>query len=218
MMKAFFSFEQKDHIPFFLLLTFIGGFVDASSFVIFKVFTGHLTGNSVLSMIYLSQMDWAMLSLSAISLAGFFLGTLSGSWMRIKYTLSSLHIYVISLLSLLFSIVFALYFFLPSLYSVNLAIFTIGLSMGIQNGYFNKAGSVSIHSTYVTGMTTSCINAFLTNVEGDTGKKLLLAEVLSFILGALSGGYLSVHYHLGGFACVLVLFFSAMVYSVKFRQ
>lgn len=90
--------------------------------------------------------------------------------------------------------------------------------MGIQNGYFNKAGSVSIHSTYVTGMTTSCINAFLTNVEGDIGKKLLLAAVLSFILGALSGGYLSVHYHLGGFACVLVLFFSAMVYSVKFRQ
>jgi uncharacterized membrane protein YoaK (UPF0700 family) len=218
MMKAFSGFEQKDHIPFFLLLTFIGGFVDASSFVIFNVFTGHLTGNSVLSMIYLAQMDWAMLGLSAISIAGFFLGTLSGSWVRIKDMSPALHIYVISLVFLLFSIVFACHFFMPSFYSTNLAIFLISLSMGIINGYFNKAGSVSIHSTYVTGMTTSCINSFLKNAEGDTGKKLLFFAVLSFIFGALSGGYLSVNYHLGGFSSVLILLFAAIVYSAKFRH
>lgn len=217
-MNVFSSFEPKDHIPFFLLLAFIGGFVDASSFVVFKVFTGHLTGNSVLSMVYAVQMDWNMLSFSAISMVGFFLGTLSGSWFRIKYASPSLHIYVISFVFFLFTTVFTLHFFVPSFYSTNLAILITSLSMGIINGYFNKAGSVSIHSTYVTGMTTSCINAFLNNAKGDSGKKLLFFAVLSFIFGALSGGYLSVNYHLAGFSCVLIFLFIAIIYSIKFRH
>lgn len=216
-MNVLSSSVRKDHIPFFLLLTFIGGFVDASSFVIFKVFTGHLTGNSVLSMIYLAQMDWAMLGLSAISLVGFFLGTFSGSWTRIKVTSPSLHMYVIGSVFLLFSYVFALHFFAPSFFSINLAIFIISLSMGLINGYFNKAGSISMHTTYVTGMTTTCINAFLNNAPG-TGKGLLLSAVIAFMLGALSGGYLSVNYHLSGFSCVLILLFAAVVYSTKFRH
>ncbi|EKT53676.1 YoaK family protein [Providencia burhodogranariea] len=217
-MNAFSNVEPNTHLPFFLLLAFIGGFVDASSFVIFEVFTGHLTGNSVLSMIYLAQMNWAMLLLSAISILGFFLGTLTGSWFRMKKTSPSQHSYVISLVFILFAIVFSLHFFAPSAYSINLAIFMISLSMGIQNGYFNKAGSIGIHTTYVTGMTTSCIGAFLKNVEGDKSKKVLLCAVLSFIFGALAGGYLSVNYHLAGFSCVLILLFSAIIYSVQFKQ
>lgn len=216
-MKVFTGFEHSDHIPFFLLLTFIGGFVDASSFVIFKVFTGHLTGNSVLSMIYLAQMDWGMLSLSVISLAGFFMGTLSGAWARIKITSPSLHMYMIISVFLLFSIVFILHFFVPSFFSVNLAILMISMSMGIINGYFNKAGSVSIHTTYVTGMTTTCINAMLSNSPG-AGKSVLFFAIIAFMLGALSGGYLSVNYQFGGFSCVLILLFAAVVYSAKFRR
>lgn len=210
--------EPSFHLPFYLLLAFIGGFVDASSFVLFEVFTGHLTGNSVLSMIYLAQMNWDMLWLSMVSIFGFVLGTLSGTLTRMKSQSSSLEIHIIISVFLLFSIVFLLHFFAPRLYSTNLAIFIISLSMGIQNGYFNKAGTVSLRSTYVTGMTTSCISAFLKNNPQDNSKKVLLIAVLSFIAGALAGGYLSVNYHLAGFSAVLVLLLMAIIYSIRFRQ
>lgn len=217
-MTALSDSESRIQLPFYLLLAFIGGFVDASSFVIFEVFTGHLTGNSVLSMIYLSQMNWALLSLSIISICGFVLGTISGTLTRMKSPSFILEPYIITVVFLLFSAVFLLHFFVPYLYSGNLAIFIISLSMGIQNGYFNKAGDVSIHSTYVTGMTTSCIGAFLKNSPEDNSKKVLSAAVLSFIFGALAGGYLSVNYHFTGFSAVLILLAIAIIYSMRLRQ
>lgn len=217
-MMSLFKFEPNSHTPFFLLLAFIGGFVDASSFVIFEVFTGHLTGNSILSMVYLAQMDLSMLLLSAISIAGFFTGTLFGSWFRIKNNQLSCYRLVIGLVFLLFSSVFILYFLIHALYSPTLVIFIISLSMGIQNGFFNKVGSVGIHSTYVTGMTTSCINAFLKNVKGDNSKKVLFLAVLFFILGGLTGSVLSVKFHFAGFLFVLILLFIAFIYSLKIRN
>ncbi|WP_283126096.1 YoaK family protein [Providencia stuartii] len=216
-MKTLSNIEPNIHLQFFLLLAFIGGFVDACSFMIFQVFTGHLTGNSVLSMIYISQMDWAMLVLSAVSILGFFAGTLAGSWKQIQGTSLSSHTIINTIVLLLFTIVFTLYFFIPSLYSAKTALFMISLSMGIQNGYFNKVGGVSIHTTYVTGMTTSCIGKFLRNENKDGSKKTLAFAVISFILGALTGGYLSVNYHILGFSTVLILLLITVIYSFRIK-
>lgn len=212
---SLFQFEANSHMPFFLLLAFIGGFVDACSFVIFEVFTGHLTGNSILSMVYLAKLDWPMLLLSAVSICGFFLGTCFGSWQRLKNNSLRDYRFLIGLSLLLFTGVFALYFFAHAAYSDNIVIFIISLSMGLQNGFFNKAGSVGIHSTYVTGMTTSCINAFLKNVQGDSSKKVLFLAVLSFVLGGLTGGVLSVNYQFLGFSFVLILLSLAFIYSLS---
>lgn len=215
---SLFQFEANSHTPFFLLLAFIGGFVDACSFVIFEVFTGHLTGNSILSMVYLAKLDWPMLLLSAVSICGFFLGTCLGSWQRLKNNSLRDYRFLIGLSFLLFTGVFALYFFAHAVYSDNIVIFIISLSMGLQNGFFNKAGTVGIHSTYVTGMTTSCVNAFLKNVQGDSSKKVLFLAVLSFILGGLTGGVLSVNYQFLGFSFVLILLALAFVYSLTIND
>ncbi|WP_392562105.1 YoaK family protein [Orbus sturtevantii] len=212
-MKVSDNFQPDTHLIFFCLLAFIGGFVDAGSFVIFGVFTGHLTGNSVLSMIFLAQLNWAMLIISLISIFGFLFGTFSGALIKIRYSLPLLHVYILFAELLLFALVFILYFGASSLYSGNLAIIMISFSMGIQNGYFNKAGTVNTHSTYVTGMITSCIHVFLNNMKDDINKKVLLFCILSFILGALIGGVLSVNYHLVGFAGSLGLLFGAVIYS-----
>ncbi|WP_392551613.1 YoaK family protein [Orbus wheelerorum] len=212
-MKAMVNLAANTHLAFFCLLAFIGGFVDASSFVIYGVFTGHLTGNSVLSMVFLAQMNWAMLIISLISISGFLVGTLLGAWVRMKYSLPLLHLYIICAEFLLFAAVFMLYFLAPLFYVSNLAIIMISLAMGIQNGYFNKSGTINTHSTYITGMVTTCVAAFLNNAKGDVSKKVLLCCVLSFIGGALVGGSLSVNYHLLGFAGVLVLLFFAIIYS-----
>lgn len=90
--------------------------------------------------------------------------------------------------------------------------------MGLQNGFFNKIGSVSIHSTYITGMTTSWIAAILKRSKEDDSKIItLFLFIISFILGALAGGILSVNYHLLGFSSVLMLLFIALIYSVSLR-
>ncbi len=39
-------------------LAFVGGYVDAASFVLAKTFTGHVTGNLVLGAIALAAHDW----------------------------------------------------------------------------------------------------------------------------------------------------------------
>lgn len=218
-MKLFSHLEPHTHPLLFLLLTFIGGFVDASSFVIFSVFTGHLTGNSVLSMIYISQMNWSMLFISIVSICGVFLGTLSGTYIRTKTASLLAYSPIISVEFILFAIVFSLYFFLPSFYSINIAVFLISLSMGLQNGFFNKVGSISIHSTYITGMTTSWIGAILNrSEEGDSKRITLFLFIISFIVGALIGGFLSVNYHLLGFSSVLVLLFIALIYSFQLNK
>lgn len=210
--------ESEGHIPFFLLLAFIGGFVDASSFVIFNVFTGHLTGNSILSVIYLANMDLSLLLLSVVSILGFLSGTLFGTWGRIKSTLPLLHAYSLVTVLTLFSIVFALYFFVPEFYSTNLSIFMISLAMGLQNGCFNKVGSISFHSTYITGMTTSCINAFINKGNGESGKKIFLFSILLFICGGGAGALLSVNYHFIGFSFIILPLLIAVIYSLRFSH
>ncbi|EMA4783894.1 MULTISPECIES: YoaK family protein [Providencia] len=218
-MKLFSHLEPHTHPLFFLLLTFIGGFVDSSSFVIFGVFTGHLTGNSVLSMIYISQMNWNMLFISIVSICGVFLGTLSGSYIRTKTASLLAYSLIISFEFILFAIVFSLYFFLPAFYSMNIAVFLISLSMGLQNGFFNKVGSVSIHSTYITGMTTSWIGTIIKrNENGDIQRITLFLFIISFIIGALAGGFLSVNYHFLGFSSVIALLLIALIYSLLINK
>ncbi|HDU8656074.1 TPA: DUF1275 domain-containing protein [Morganella morganii subsp. morganii] len=217
-MNSFSDLKCHTHLSFFLLLCFTGGFVDAGSFVIFEVFTGHLTGNSVLSMIYVTQMNWKALLISAVSVSGFIFGTMSGAVLRMKSESPSLYKYITGLIFIIFITVFSLRFFAVSMYSDNFTVFMISFSMGVLNGCFNKVGVVGIHPTYVTGMTTSCIGALLKNTKGDNSKKTLFFAVLSFVSGALTGGFLSVNYHFAGFSAALILLFAALLCSPGFKQ
>lgn len=209
--------QTKEQLIFFAILAFIGGFVDASSFIMFETFTGHLTGNSILSVIYLAKFNWSMLALTIVSIIGFFLGTLGSSWLKIRKGKTTLQPFILLLALCLFTLVFSLYFFVPAFYFDSTSIFLISLSMGMQNGYFSKLDSTGVHTTYITGMTTNCIGAFLKKPGFDAGKKDYIYPIFCFVLGGFCGGAVSNYLGYRGFALVLIPLIIAVLLSFKLR-
>lgn len=72
-------------LPLYIFLfTFIGGFADASSFLLSGIFTGHLTGNLVLCAVYSIQGNYYLLFHCICAVIGFISGTIVGVWFRIE--------------------------------------------------------------------------------------------------------------------------------------
>lgn len=77
--------RPKILLPLYILLfTFIGGFADASSFLLSGIFTGHLTGNLVLCAVYGVQGSYFLLFHCICAVIGFTSGTMLGVWFRIE--------------------------------------------------------------------------------------------------------------------------------------
>ena len=141
-------------------LAFVRGHGDAASFVLAKTFTGHVTGNLVLGAIAEAARDWrAMLGhLSAIVtfLIGVFLSTFImrplkalPAWPLLP-TVIGVEVILIVAASLTGASNVA-----PG---VELFVMFVSLALGLENGAFRRAGGISVHTTYVTGMITSLIS------------------------------------------------------------
>lgn len=181
--------DKKKHIIF--LLTLFGGFCDASTFILLGIFSGHITGNSVLIMVYLVERNWIMFIYCSISLLTFLSGTVLGSLLRLYFQAYNSYLPVIPLL------------FLQAILLISgsvlwLADSCIGfivcqsLSMGLQNGVIMNICDIKIHTTYISGMSTTLVNSLF---KGQTTDKKMLQRILSveifcFIAGALAGGLL----------------------------
>lgn len=211
------TLTPENNLLLFLLLSFIGGFTDASSMINFEVFTGHLTGNSIFSAIYLVQWNMPAFAIAICSLISFFMGSILGSLLKIKCLSSYINSYMVLLISLLFLATVIINDYEVPYYKF-IAISLVSIGMGIQNGFFNKSNGVSAHSTYVTGMTTSCINAFIKNAKNDPSKKILSMTIFAFILGAGAGAFISTHYHLMSYAAILALLILALFISLYQRR
>jgi uncharacterized membrane protein YoaK (UPF0700 family) len=61
---------------FSLGLAFIGGYADAAGFLLANTFTGHVTGNLVLSAISVARADWPTFSKRVLAIALFLTGIL----------------------------------------------------------------------------------------------------------------------------------------------
>jgi uncharacterized membrane protein YoaK (UPF0700 family) len=141
-------------------LAFIGGYGDAASFVLAKTFTGHVTGNLVLGAIAAAARDWrAMLGhLSAIVtfLLGVALSTFIVRPLKAWPSLPSLP----TVMGIEVILIVAAALALASGMTPRVEIFVIFLSLalGLQNGAFGRAGGISVHTTYLTGMITILIS------------------------------------------------------------
>jgi uncharacterized membrane protein YoaK (UPF0700 family) len=80
----------------------------------------------------------------------------------------------------------------------------VSLALGLQNGAFGRAGGISIHTTYLTGLITSLIwteaeeydsDATPPPVRGSYPKNDLLFGIgITFVLGAWVGAALALHF------------------------
>ncbi len=204
----------------YLLLAFIGGFTDASSFINFEVFTGHLTGNSILSTIYFVQDNMPLLLLSIISLICFLVGSVGGAIIRTQFNnrfTRSFTLFLIVLLLLATVIVQRYLGDTGNIYHKFIMIGFVSMAMGIQNGFFNQAMGVGAHTTYITGMTTSLISALMTKTKEPLkthNSKIILPLLIStFILGAFSGAMISTQQGLESYLVILGLSVIAFVCS-----
>ena len=140
-------------------LAFVGGYGDAASFILAKTFTGHLTGNFVLTAISIDGHDWPTFFRRILAIALFLTGILLSvtlerlvarkpSWSLLP-TVMGLEIILISLA----------YFAFTSHLAGRLELFVIGMSLalGLQNGALRQARGISVHTTYVTGMITNLL-------------------------------------------------------------
>jgi len=200
-------------------LAFVGGYGDAASFVLAKTFTGHVTGNLVLGAIAIAAHDWrAMLGhLSAIItfLIGVLLSTLIvrplKAWQSWSLLPTVMGIEVILIVGASVAVASSV----P--HGVAVFVIFVSLALGLQNGAFRRAGGISVHTTYLTGMITRLLSSeaekFTTEgksppatASSDPKMGLLSGIWISFVLGAGTGAALVLRFKaLGMLGAALIL-------------
>ena len=187
-------------------LAFVGGYGDAASFILAKTFTGHVTGNLVLAAVAVAAHEWrpALGHLSAIVtfLIGIFVGVLIvrpltawSSWPLLP-TIMGMEVILIVLASLALASAMA--------HGIKIFVIFVSLALGLQNGAFRRAGGISVHTTYLTGMITSLISAQgekyasgvlpVSSRAPDPKIELLCGIWIAFVVGAGAGAALVLHF------------------------
>jgi uncharacterized membrane protein YoaK (UPF0700 family) len=142
-------------------LAVVGGFGDAAGLVLAHTFTGHITGNLVLAAVSAAAWEWQA-TLARLAAVVFFLAGVVLS-LALARTLS-LRRPSFSPLSSAMAVEVILitggYWALAHRYAGSeIFVVLLALALGVQNGAVRRAGSVSVHTTYLTGMITALMVA-----------------------------------------------------------
>src|ERR1700736_5582384 len=200
-------------------LAFVGGYVDASSYLLARTFTGHLTGNCVLAAVSAASKDWYLtldrLLAVIVFLGGILLSLILNRFAPVRLRQSSLAIamFIEVLLFLSASL------FLSNRANEELFIACMCLALGIQNGALHKTNGISVHSTYMTGMVTALMQKSFDHLsskwspreESSRDSARLTIQVLapmwiSFIFGAVTGAVIVSSFQAARYSLLIALF------------
>ncbi|HCU0389677.1 TPA: DUF1275 domain-containing protein [Escherichia coli] len=206
--------DKQRYIIF--LFTLFGGYCDASTFVLAGVFCSHITGNSVLAMVYMVEGNWIMFVYCSVSLSGFLFGTVLGCLWRL-YCLTDRYFLIMSLLFIQTVLVITGGVLWMASNSSGFIVCQ-GLSMGLQNGVIMYLHNIKIHSTYISGMSTTLLNSLFKkhNQEELELHRTLFADVFCFITGALFGGMLTYYFSVTGMFFSLSFLLIAGIINYRF--
>lgn len=209
----------------YLALGFVGGYGDAAGFVLARAFTGHATGNIVLGAVAAAAGNFrsALSDLSVV--VAFLIGVFLGAWLMSPLKPSRLlTIMAVELVLILVSP------FLLSAHFPDAQIFVlcVSLALGLQNGAFRRAGGISVHTTYLTGMMTSLVSSeaekyssqlVRPTASAHSPKIALIAQIwLAFILGAISGAAATFHFKQWGMFGVAVILLATIFLQSNQKQ
>ena len=89
-------------------------------------------------------------------------------------------------------------------HGVQIFVISVSLALGLQNGAFRRAGGISVHTTYLTGMITSLISTEgekyasgvlpVSSGAPDPKIELLCGIWIAFVLGAGTGAAMVLHF------------------------
>ena len=181
-----------------LIFGFVGGYVDAASYVLAKTFTGHATGNSVLAAISLAERNWSQTATCTLAIIAYFTGIpLHVLLQRLGRRLPFLSLLQLALLVEAVLIVIAISIERGGWHiREQLFIFSMALALGVQNAALRKAGTVSVHTTFVTGLLTRFfVDEFEEPKHGADEPRMLGFIWLSFVIGALVSAVMTMRLH-----------------------
>jgi len=199
-------------------LAFVGGFGDAAGFLLAKTFTGHITGSLVLGAITVAAQDWRG-ALAHFSAVAFFLAGIPLNVLIVRLTAAQPSWPLLrTVMGIEVILIIAAYLALAyHLAGVEIFVVCQSLALGLQNAAFRRAGGISVHTTYLTGLITGLLakeaerHAFhvtppLSTVP-DPKFGLLYGIWGSFVLGAVTGAAMVFHFKEPGIlGAALILF------------
>jgi uncharacterized membrane protein YoaK (UPF0700 family) len=185
----------------FWALGFVGGYGDAAGFVLARAFTGHATGNLVLGAIATAAGDFRSGLSHFSAVVAFLIGVFLGAWAMRPLKPSRLStVMTVELILILVSPVLLS----EHLTGTQLFVLCVSLALGLQNGAFRRAGGLSVHTTYLTGMITSLISSeaekyaaepFSPAASAYNPKAALTVQIwTAFVLGAITGAAATFHF------------------------
>jgi len=189
-------------------LAFVGGYADASSYLLARTFTGHLTGNCVLAAVSAASKEWYLtldrLLAVIVFLAGILVSLILNRFVAVRLRQYSLAIAMFIEVLLIVSASL----FLINRANAELFIVCMCLALGIQNGALDKTNGISVHSTYMTGMVTTLMQKSFRHLSSKRSPKedssrdsvrltiqVLAPMWISFIFGALAGAVIVSSFH-----------------------
>jgi len=159
-----------------LALAFAGGYADSASFVLANTFTGHVTGAFVLAAISVASHDWPTFWRRLIGIAFFLVGILLSEALGRFAARKPPSFLLSSVMGIEIVLISAAYLAITSQLALRLETFVscMSLALGLQNGTWQRAGGVSVHTTYITGMVTGLLTS--AHEKGNTSAAALGQE------------------------------------------
>src|SRR5260370_31524532 len=146
-------------------LAFVGGYADASSYLLARTFTGHLTGNCVLAAVSAASKEWYItldrLLAVIVFLAGILVSLILNRFVPVRLRQYSLAIAMFIEVLLIVSASLSL----SNRANAELFIVCMCLALGIQNDALHKTNGISVHSTYMTGMVTTLMQKHFSHLS-----------------------------------------------------
>jgi uncharacterized membrane protein YoaK (UPF0700 family) len=208
-------------------LAFVGGYGDAASFVLARTFTGHVTGNLVLGAIAIAAQDWRAVLGHVSAIVTFLIGIFVSVLMVHALKAWSSWPFLLTIMGMEVILIVLASFALSSgvAHGVGIFVIFVSLALGLQNGAFRRAGGISVHTTYLTGMITSLISKEAEqyaaeevpqDVRAHDPRIILLCGVwIAFVLGAGAGAAMVLHFKAFGMLGAALLLIALAVREVQ---
>ncbi len=197
-----------------LVLALVGGFADAGSYVLVSSFTGHITGNSIMLMVHLVNSQWPEALSCLIAAAAFLAGTAGGvNWPYPAGRSACRRLAPALVLEIALITAGMIVPALPGTGRKDVFLASLCLALGLQNGMLGKVGLVGVHTTFITGLSTTLVKDLVTGTPGPK-REVLLSVIGCFILGALAGAWALTRFGIAAFSVVLALLAFAWLLAV----
>jgi uncharacterized membrane protein YoaK (UPF0700 family) len=211
-------------------LAFVGGYADASSYLLARTFTGHLTGNCVLAAVSAASGDWYLTLDRLLAVIVFLGGVLCSSTLN-HFAPSRLRQSSLAMAMLIEVLLFlSAALFLSKSGNKELFIVCMCLALGIQNGALHKTNGISVHSTYMTGMVTNLVQKSFDHLSSKQSPQkdasidsvrltiqVLAPMWISFILGAFMGAVMVLSFQWIGLLGIAFLLILLIIVEMKSR-